>query len=378
MAVTVDKTGLVDLAGFNASLSYSSTRKIVTDTGGRIHLVPALNGFGNRIYYSDDQGVNWTLSAGSYDIPYPTIVLLPNGNPAIVAGERVSPYGFYVFEWDRVNKVWLTARRLFTGTTYWGEGDVLIDGDYMHITTTTSAWSGQYRKVRISDWTILLTEALSPTAGVVYYPSLTVDLNGDVHVVYYDTVGTYYRKRTSSGWGNLETIITPAYNLPDIIVDSQGIIHIVGYKQVAGTYQVYHIYRPQAESGTAWTTEVLTSGTGDKTWATIQADKGDNLHVFYAYNSQVWYTNKAWNGSSWKTPLKVSPDAGSTERPATGYARNLVSGLMPNVLPIGYANIGYSLTGQAKLRYLSIVDSDIVSGAPPPGAADATVEQMII
>jgi hypothetical protein len=162
-----------------------------------------------------------------------------------------------------------------------------------------------------------------------YYPSIAVDSNNYLHVVWYGMATGYtsyyqiwYAKYTTS-WQTPVRISTysgmESYNqsYPSIAVDSNNYLHVVWYGCATGYTSYSQIW--YAKYTTSWATPVrISTYSGMESYSqaypSIAVDSNNYLHVVWygmatGYTSyyQIWYAKYT---TSWQTPVRISTYSG--------------------------------------------------------------------
>ena len=159
---------------------------------------------------------------------------------------------------------------------------------------------GTYEQIYISyspDGETWTEEQVSSGSGHQYYPSVAVDSQDNVHVVWtgkgwgsnpnYNNI--QYRKRTSSGWQAQEAVTdkdSTQYN-PAIAIDSQGNVHVVWYGGGWGSNPNYYNIQYRKRTSAGWQAQEALTDKDDKQYdPAIAIDSQDNVHI-------------VWEGGGW-------------------------------------------------------------------------------
>jgi len=158
--------------------------------------------------------------------------------------------------------------------------------------------------------TTWVTKRLTYNSGDSYLPSMAVDSNNYLHVLWGDeTTGDselYYKKSTDGGTTWITKRLT--YNsgsssAPTVAVDSSNHIHILWQDYTPGNMEIY--YKRSTDGGVIWTTQRLTWNSGDSGAPSIIVDSDNNLHVvWFDYSpgdSEIYYKRSTDGGTTWTT-----------------------------------------------------------------------------
>ncbi|MHA1385560.1 MAG: hypothetical protein ACTSR3_17535 [Candidatus Helarchaeota archaeon] len=187
-----------------------------------------------------------------------------------------------------------------------------------------------------------------------YNPSMAIDNNGVIHVVWYDESdgewGTdteiMYTNYTGSGWSNATVISDkdPWWNNgssanPSVAVDNNGVIHVVWYDETDGAWGTDTEIMYTNYTGSGWSNATVISdqdpwwNNGNSYNPSMAVDNNGVIHV-------VWYddTDGAWGedkeimyanytGSSWSNATVISDDVtgwnnGSSNNPFVAVDNN--------------------------------------------------------
>lgn len=227
---------------------------IVRGIDGKLHIIwyDALKEY---VYYSfsTDNGVTWAAietveSTPQQKIGTPSIAVDSNGSVHVVY--QAKNFGTYPAQWDLYYKY----RNPPPG----------------------GGWSGRTP----------LTDTNGPDG---YTPSIAVDSQGNLHVVWWCQTGTpaqtiKYVKKTSSGWSSTTTIGSKESFLrqnPCLYVDTQDRIHVVYTGTGEGSYTdkfqiIYKLY-----SGGWSAKEVLTNLNNHQSYPRLSVDGSNNPYVVW-------------------------------------------------------------------------------------------------
>lgn len=157
-------------------------------------------------------------------------------------------------------------------------------------------------------WTA--TKRLTYNSGDSYFPAIALDSNDYIHVVWYDDTPRnyelYYKKSTDGGatWTTKRLTYNPGETkYPSLAIDSNDHIHLVWGDSSPGNYDIY--YKKSTNGGTSWTTKRLTYSAGDAWVPFIKVDSNNHIHVSWHDNSpgddEIYYKKSTDGGTSWTT-----------------------------------------------------------------------------
>ncbi|MFX0139176.1 MAG: sialidase family protein, partial [Candidatus Hodarchaeota archaeon] len=344
-------TVISDIYGWNDGLSFNPS--IATDKVGNLHVVwydstngewgtdleimyvnYTTNGWSNATVISDVYGWN---NGASY---YPRIATDNNGN-------------IHVVWYDDTNGEWGTDTEImyvnYTGAI-WSNATVISDvygwnndssmlptiatdnGGNIHVVwrdETNGEWGMDeeimYANYTVAGWsnaTVISDDYTGWNNDYSYQPEITIDNNGNLHVVWYDNTdgewGTdeeiMYVNYTASGWSNA-SVISDVYGWnnnyslnPSIVSDSNGNIHIMWQDRTAGEWGTDYEIMYTNNTGMGWSNATCISDlygwNNDDSWyPSIATDDNGNIHVVWQdYTAGEWgidieimYTNKTSN-----------------------------------------------------------------------------------
>ncbi|MCA9958284.1 MAG: PD40 domain-containing protein [Anaerolineales bacterium] len=156
-----------------------------------------------------------------------------------------------------------------------------ITRDFGHVELVYQSW--------LPDGTETIPSSIRQSANLARLEHLQVSANGDIHLVWTETVnydyGIYHATRTLNGvWSTpvLLYLVSGYYpsNTTNIAVDSQGSVHLIAenYDEVESVYQLW-----QPETG--WQAPVSISSTA---LPLLVVDRFDRLHVFSYDNNDIY------------------------------------------------------------------------------------------
>jgi len=282
------------------------------------------------------------------------------------------------------------------------------------VRTSTGVLYCVYFKQLGGDWAVYVSDSAdngatwvnetlvstSSSAGYPnYFPSITIDSNNNIHVVWEGTSSSYniaqiwYSKYNGTAWSN--PIVLSTYSgmnngqqsSPTIAVDSNNHLHVVWYGLATG-YSYAQIWDADY-NGTAWSTPVRLSTVAGMNsspilmFPCIVVDSNNNLDVLFRgnatgyANSEIWFTQ--YNGT-WSTPIVVSTYSGmsSNDQISPGLAvdsnNNIYAGWDGKATGYSYNQIWiakYNGTWQTPVRISTNAGMDSYDQGEPSIAVDA-------
>ncbi|MFH1100524.1 MAG: DUF2341 domain-containing protein [Methanobacteriota archaeon] len=273
-------TGATDSSGYN------NGRKLVRTSDGILHCVyhsiPSGN-TKNNIYYakSINSGVTWTnyllINDSSYDQKYPSIAV--NSTDALfVVWQGISGAG-------RGNRIRYSIK-----------------------TSRTSSWTAPAN--------------ITPGDYDQYYPSLAVDSNDKIHVVWAgkhagSTVNTQirYANYSNGAWNTKINITGGAFDQlnPTIVIDGNDIRHVIWYGLPNSASSIQQIRYSGNASGSLWKSPVNLTGEGYiQQYPSLAIDTDRNLHVVWqgrytgSSTTQIRYKKFTRSTSTWSAITNIT------------------------------------------------------------------------
>ena len=286
------------------------------------------NGLSFKIYYSTDAGNTWTPS--SFNAPAMSSPLLP--------GAAIAGGGDIILAYDKTGKLYaswiylyykqVVDSALFTG--FWAS-------------SLDSGQSFQFENINNDDeffgrgvLTNQLQNITSLQDGICDRQWMAVDhSNGsNTNRLYLGCVnytnsfgGLKVRSKspTSSGFGNFTTAVAGSYQLSNLGVDGNGVLHY-SFAQTDSPFGIYHI--SSSDGGNTFSNLHTVSSSLDPFPAaphyvndrenaapSLAIDGDNNLHIAwtdYPANQapQAYYARSTDGGTTWSTPLDLSAQLG--------------------------------------------------------------------
>jgi hypothetical protein len=234
-------------------------------------------------------------------------------------------------------------------------------------------------------WTTV--KRLSFTSAHSLFPSLAVDLSGNLHLVWHEGANpnyyiTYYMRSTDGGvtWTTAKRITSNVgfSQNPAIAVDASGNPHLVWDDFISGNREICHM--KSTDKGATWTpNKRLTTNSGSSVYPAIAIDASDYLHVVWEEyspgNFEVYYTKSMSKGTTWTTNKRLTWTPGGSYMPSiaadpdgnlhVAWEENTPSGF--EVFYKRSSNIGATWTANKRLTWNTGSSAYPVIAAGPSG-----------
>jgi hypothetical protein len=174
---------------------------------------------------------------------------------------------------------------------------------YKRSTNGGGSWSGAKRLTWNSTWS--------------YSPAISLDSSNTIHIVWHDyTPGSpdiYYKRSTDGGmtWGATKRLIwtSGASFNPTIAVDSNDNIHIVWGDVTYGNGEILH--KKSTNGGMTWGgTKRLTWNSGQSFYPAIAVASGNTIHVVWhddtPGNNEIYFKRSTNSGANWSATQRLS------------------------------------------------------------------------
>jgi hypothetical protein len=189
--------------------------------------------------------------------------------------------------------------------------------------------------------TFFLTQYLESTdtlkrltwnSGYSCIPTIAVDSNNHLHVVWYDdTPGNkeiFYKQSTDGGatWSAPKRLTWNSGESEDpiIAIDSNNHIYVVWHNSVSGNYEIF--YKKSTDSGANWSTKRLTWNSGYSYDPAITIDSNNHIHVVWDDsthgNDELFYKQSTDGGATWTAPKRLTWNSGFSVCPAIAVGYN--------------------------------------------------------
>jgi len=175
-------------------------------------------------------------------------------------------------------------------------------------------------------WTA--AKRLTWNPGYSYSPTIAMDSNNHLHVVWHDTTSgnteIYYKRSTNGGatWTSSKrfTWNSGSSVVPVVTVDSNDHLHVVWQDYTPGNYELYH--KRSTDGGTTWSKcQRLTWNIVASYDPVVTVDSNDHIHVLWEEectpgNYEIYYKRSTNGGASWTATKRLTWNAGYSTDPA--------------------------------------------------------------
>ena len=287
--VTFDPYYTIQNGNNSVALGSNGGKSFCCDSCGNLHVV--YNEIRDKINVnyevSYDGGKTWNLtyltSDALYDQSYPKISVDSHGNIFVV---------FYGID----PLVHATATQI----------------RYIRYDATTKSWGA-------------VTTITSDTSFGSYNPSITIDHDNIVHVVYYRSFKIYYIKFDGYYWSTPLMLCGPYMSeRPSIECDKNNFLNVVwaGYSSPGEPYyHIHYVYSSNHGSSFSSPTVIHLESTYVQDYPVVAVDSLGYVHVLWhgksaAYNAveNIRYSRTSDYGGHWKTITNITTDASYQQR----------------------------------------------------------------
>jgi len=279
--------------------AYNNARRLVRDSNGYLYAAyySTFNS-GVHIARSIDDGASWESTWAYLDSDgiYPSLAIDSQNNLHCVwvsSGEiHYKKYTYASGTWDTspttlysVSGVYVNG---FPAIAVDGSGNIHVVWErfespgvnhYIYYTKYTAGWS--------------TPERIDGGAPDYYLsPSIAIDGNNYIYVVYWSVTSIHLRKYTTS-WED-QTKVSDIGSVPCVAIDSNNNPHIVYIVGARVRYQYY--------SGGSWSSPVILDDEQHTCHAPSISIYGDNIHVLWYNNvmeNKIWHQFSTDNGVTW-------------------------------------------------------------------------------
>lgn len=184
-----------------------------------------------------------------------------------------------------------------------------------------------YKKLDNNGGNLTLDIRLTTDPSISFYPSVSRDASGNVHVVWLDDRDLngeiYYTKLSNTGATIIDdlriTTNTADSAFPSLASDSGGNLHLVWVDGRDGNAEIY--YKKLDNSGASLSIDIrLTTDPAISTQPAIAVDSNNNLHVVWTDdrdgNSEIYYKKLDNNGNNLTADIRLTNNPADSSFPA--------------------------------------------------------------
>ena len=177
----------------------------------------------------------------------------------------------------------------------------------------------------LADWS--LAKRLTWTSGDSKDPSVAIDSNNHIHIVWWDEtpgISEIYYKRSIDGgttWGAVKRLTwTSGWSYyPTIAIDSSDHIHVVWEDYAPGNAEIYH--KKSTDGGDHWSAIKRLTWTSNGSFEPDMAvGATDNIHVvwedFTPGVPEIYYKTSADGGATWSAVQRITWTSGQSMAPS--------------------------------------------------------------
>jgi hypothetical protein len=312
---------------------------ITADTDNRIHVVwlDLSQGNGRKLFYKHtiDSGGSWSpikILTGGWGWPEQPSIRADSGNNIHIVWQNYTPLFHQRIYYKRstdCGKTWFQTYQLTWTTGESWSPSIAVDTKngiyvvwkektpenheifYIHSTDSGATWVG--------------TTRLTWNAGKSCLPSIAVDLEGGVHVVWQDDFPgneeIFYKHSTDSGltWSGITRLSWNSRESrnPQVVSDSGNNIHVVWDNLLLPKCAI--LYKSSTDGGTTWSRVTRLTWNGGS-FPSITADAGKGIHVVWInlfYNNwEIFYKNSTNSGATWSGTTRLTWNEGGSFYPS--------------------------------------------------------------
>lgn len=171
---------------------------------------------------------------------------------------------------------------------------------------------------------------LTWNSGKSYSPDITIDLNDHIHVVYQDNTlenfEIYHKKSEDGGKTWTTRRLTQSFTWsedPTITVDRNNHIHVVYFEYSIGDYEIYA--KKSKNGGVDWSTRKLAQSPVPPEEKTTAVDSNNHIHEVWEDNEsgnyEIFYKISKDRRKSWKSK-RLTWNSGCSRSPAIALDSN--------------------------------------------------------
>ena len=182
-----------------------------------------------------------------------------------------------------------------------------------------------------ADWTP--AKRLTWTSGSSYSPIMAIDSNNIIHVVWYEaTPGKmviFYKRSADLGttWSSSKrlTWTSGSSSDPSLAIDANDTIHVVWQDATPGNAEIY--YRRSMDGGSTWSAaKRLTWTYGESTYPKIAIGSSNAIHLAWQEETpdddEIYYKGSSDGGSTWSAVKRLTWTSGESYEPAIAIDSN--------------------------------------------------------
>ena len=210
-------------------------------------------------------------------------------------------------------QTWEGTKRLTWTSGYSDSVEAAVDSnDYIHLiwVDETPGNPELYYRKSTDGGTTWTTKRLTWTSGDTSRPSLAIDSNNHLYLVWFDdTPGNdeiHYKRSTNGGasWTTKRLTWNSGYSsLPSIAVDSNNHIYMIWQDDTSGNGEIY--YKKSTNGGTSWTQQRLTWNSDFSGGPQIAIDSNNHFNLVWHDNTpgnvELHFKRSTNGGTSWIT-----------------------------------------------------------------------------
>jgi hypothetical protein len=320
--------------------SWSEFPAIAADSVNHLHVVWQDSTPGNQeIFYkrSTDSGTSWStmrLTYTSGDSWDPSIAVDSDDNLFVAwyDGTHGNDEIFYAKSTDGGSS-WKTKRLTWNSGDSWWPSIALDPEDRIHVVWSDNSFAYYeiYHKMSTDGGASWTQKRLTYSPGHSYVPYISVDSYSRLHVVWMDGISPgnseiFYKISTDTGtnWSTKRlTWTSDVSSTPTIAVGSNGHIHVTWFDDTPGNSEIF--YKTSTDGGMSWSAKRLTWNSGGSQESVVSVDKNDYIHVVWRdespVNAEIYHKRSTDGGSSWTTQ-RLTWNSGNSYSPSIAVDSN--------------------------------------------------------